>query len=338
MKNLQRKAFFTSFAVVATLVACGGGGNTSTPSVAVARAYLGTQAPGDVWSLSLTDTTFTAKNSATTFAYSGTVSPLSTGFKKLTVTVSTDPGVIAGSVGYATELPNTAVLVYLNAAKPPIVAAGIGDCPTAAQTYNWVVIPTGAWNYLSENAYGSVAMSVSSSSYSFNVTNFKINSTANAGSSSNGWACSGGTFTKTATTETISTVPSGALIYDRGVGLGGLVGIPQPAAQISGSQLANKTFIGVQWAAGTNTETIQGVFNPSGASIAGTSIDPVTGTTSNGGAIPVVYTATPGLLTGTSPWSNPMAFSVSQVGGKYIIFGVTYSGSNKPYNFLVVEK
>ncbi len=330
------------------------GSSTTTPT---SYSYLGTQSPGDVWSWTLTADSFSAKNVTKNYTYSGSKSTLASGFFKLVVTATTDPGVTPPATAYAVEFPNTALLVQPAGTAPRVVvAASAGACPTAADTYNWVTMPRLSWNSASDEAYGTAASTINSGSFTFNIQPNLLSGTALTPSySQSGWTCSNGSFAKSGATFAFGITPSGIFIGDEGAGAGGMIGVNAPATAVDLTAVKSKTYRGFQFS--TDTTTVANVTEPIGGEPAtgvnagkmlgfsygapDGNVETNTRCSSCNGFIDFTGQPSPGLVTGTITSGGGVrnaTFVISQVGGKYVIFGVTVTGSATPYNFLVVEQ
>lgn len=333
--------------------------NSSSSSSAAATptsySYLGTQSPGDVWTWTLGSTTFSAKNVTKSYTYSGTKSTLTSGFFKLVVTATTDPGVTVPATAYAVEFPNTALLVQPAGTAPRVVvAASAGACPTAADTYNWVTMPRVGWNQASDEAYGTAASSIASGTFTFNIQPNLLNTTAMTPYSQSGWTCSNGSFTNSGSTFAFGITPSGIFVGDEGAGAGGMIGVNAPTTNVNLADVMSKTYRGFQFS--TDTTSVANVTEPIGGEPAtganagkmlgfsyggDGNVETNTRCTTCDGIIDLTTQASPGLVTGTitsGGGTRNATFVISQVGGKYVMFGVTVTGSGAPYNFLVIEQ
>lgn len=361
--NLRLKVLLSGFAllaIVSSVTGCklwssGGGSSGSSGTSPVSYTYLGTQSPGDVWSWTSTATTFAADNLTRNYTYAGTKTALANGFLKLVVTSTTDPGVTVPATAYAVEFPDTALLVQPAGAAPRVVvAASAGACPTAADTYNWVTMPRLGWNPASDEAYGTAASAISSGSFTFNIQPNLLDTTAMTPYSQSGWTCSNGSFTNSGSTFAFGITPSGIFIGDEGTNAGGMIGVNAPAANVNLADVMSKTYRGFQFS--TDTTTVANVTEPIGGEPAtGADTGKMLGFSYGGdgnvetdtrcstcdGIIDLTTQSSPGLVTGTitsGGGTNNATFVISQVSGKYVMFGVTTTGSGAPYNFLVIEQ
>ena len=343
---------FIGTGIISLIAGCGGGDGVAVGVGAapiISRTYVGTQSPGDAWSVQIADTTFTAINTTKNITVSGSAATQPSGYKKLTVTsVSAGAaGIVVGDIGYAVELPSTAVIVYVGTGLP-IIAASSGACPTQNTKYNWITVPSTSWTPVSR-AYGTVMSTVTGPNFAFDLVNKTIYgnpTSATPTSSSTGWTCAAGAFSNSGDpTTTIGISPSGAFVSDDGLNAGGKMGVPQVA--VTAADLKGKQFIGVQWSVATRTEPIGGLID----SVNGTSLtasrfsDPSNGIVDISQNITLSYTnASSGILTSSFSTNQcnlldrPLALAVSQIGGKYFMYGISVNGNCQPYNIAVVEK
>lgn len=344
--------------LLSLLAACKIGGSSSGSngsSASGSYSYLGTQSPGDVWRWTMTASGFSATNVTKNYNYSGTKSSLASGFYKLVVTSTTDPGVTAPATAYAVEFPSTALLVQPAGASPKvIVAASSGACPTAADTYNWVTMPRVGWNQASDEAYGTAASSLGGGTFTFNIQPMLLNGTALTPYSQTGWSCSNGSFTNSSSTFAFDITPSGIFIGDEGTNAGGMIGVNAPASAINLADVMSKTYRGFQFS--KDTTAVANVTEPIGGEPGtGTNAGKLSGFSYGGdgnvetntrcstcdAVINLTTQSSPGLVTGTitsAGGTSNATFVISQVSGKYVVFGVTTTGSLAPYNFLVVQQ
>jgi hypothetical protein len=330
------------------LAGCGGSG-VQTASTA-SRSYLGTQAPGDVWSWQLTATTFSATNQTQNTHYSGTKATLPTGFLKLTIGSTDDPNVAAGSSAYALEFPGTALLVKPAGAdtKPPIVAGSLGGNPAGPNvSFNFVAVPGAAFDQTTSQAYGHVAFAVTNNTYSGTSKRFAIDGTALPDGPSN-FVGNNGLMTDTdgmnGVNATGAMTPTGVCVLDYGPNAGGVIGVIQPAANVNLSEMTSRSFRGYLINQGkTQCVTVTpngdgtlhgaGYANPSGVE---------TGTFDNGSGVTVSFTGqpNPGELTTTittTGSTETLVVAVNLVNGKYMLFGFGVGSDGKGYNVVLVE-
>ena len=141
---------------------------------------------------------------------------------------------------------------------------------------------------------------------------------------------------------------------DHGPGQGGFIGFEAPASNIdtSASALAGKEFRGVVFkneSSGEDTEPIWASANALGGIDGGHYTDFENGIASGTMVhLDFLTQLSPGVVTGTlTDVSNPtpvvedFTFMVSEINGKYFIFGIADESDSpaqsQPYNFLVME-
>lgn len=325
------------------LAGCGGAVSSTTN---LSHSYLGTQAPGDVWSWQLEDGTFTATNQTLGFHYSGTKSTLSTGFMKLTVTSSDDPNVTAGNSAYALELPGTALVIKPagDDTKSPIIATSLGTNPPGPQvSFNFVAVGGANYNPVNDQAYGHVTFDVAGNAYSGTSHRWAIDGTQLSDGPSN-FTGNNGLMTDTNMGATGAMTPSGVCALDYGPNAGGVIGVKQPAANIDLADLASRHFRGFLINNGKTqcvdvTPNGDGTLHGMGYSLPGGVED---GTSDQGAGVTVSFTSqpNPGEVTvtiATSGGSESMAAAINVVGGKYMMFCFGVGQDLKPYNVVLVE-
>lgn len=347
----------TLFAVFVTACGSGGGGSNNSGGT----TYLGTQSPGDVWTWTLdNNNNFSAVNMTLSNTYSGTYTTLSSGFLKLSVTVSSDPAVIATldvpAIAYAFEVPGTALIVKpAGADSDVIVAAAQGTCPTADASYNWTVMPSATWDSTTDEAYGVSTSTVTGSNFDFVHNLYQLDGTLMATSSDAGSTCADGLITQTGDPLVVGLTPSGFLIGDNGPNEGGFMGMTAPAADVdlSATALAGKEFRGVLFrngSTGDDTTLIWGRPNATTGTIldggtyinddveAGVENTEVTVTFGTQPSPGVVNAVLDPLLAGLV--SEDFTIMVNEINGKYFIFGISTVEGNatEPYNLIFIEQ
>ena len=359
-----------------SIMSCSSGGSG-------ANSYFGTQSPGDAWSWTITkdstgNGTFSATDNTTGYTYSGTVATLTSNYLQLTFTASTDSNVAVGSIAYAVEFPNTALMVKPAGAKDALViGAAQGACPSPA-SYNWIKVANLSWDVTSDPAFGTATLTGSASSptisvipYLLNTPPVQISTVTYTGS------CSNGVITTTSADKTtFGVTPSGVFIGDQGTN-GGVIGMLQPTAKIgsagilqAGRQFRGFVFMthppfesdGVTLQDGTQaiwstTTTSSAICGPGASSCisageyTGTNFASGTEDTCPGGDSCATFTldseVAPGEFAGTMTdshaGSHPFTLMINQINGKYMVFGFSQnqwgSGSNmSPYIFVVMEQ
>lgn len=357
--------FFLIASAVSILSNCGGSHSTTSSGA----TYFGTQSPGDAWSWTITrdstgSGTFSGVNNTSGNTYSGSVLTLSNNFLQLTITTTTDSNVTPGSIAYAIEFPNTALMVKPAGVKDAlIVAAAQGSCPSPA-SYNWIKVANQNWNVATDPAFGTAISTGAASNPVFSIAPYLLGDTALSTVTYSG-SCSNGVITSNAST-TFGVTPSGVFIGDQGTN-GGIIGMLEPSTKIGsaavlqqGRKFRGFVFMthppfesdGVTfqdktqaiWSttkgdnlitAGEYTDFAGGVEDtcPGGSSCATLSLD---------------NEVAPGEFSGTMidshAGSHPFTLMVNQINGKYMIFGFSQNQAGTdpnalyPYLFLVMEQ
>ena len=345
------------FSILVT--ACGGGSGDS--SSGGGDVYLGTQSPGDVWTWTLNnDNSFSAVNETLSHTYSGTYATLSSGFLKLSVTATSDPGVIATpaspAIAYAFEVPGTALIVKpAGADSDVIVAAAQGTCPTADAVYNWTVMPSATWDSTQDEAYGVTTSALTGSDFSFSHDLFQLDGTAIATVSDAGFTCAEGMITKTGDPLIIGMTPSGFLIGDNGPNAGGFMGMAAPVTNVdlSAAALAGKEFRGVLfrngstgndttliWARPDSTagdQLVGGAYvnDDVEGGVENTEVSVTFGTQPSPGVVTAVLDP---ILAGLP--SETFTVVINEINGKLFVFGISTVEGNatEPYNMIFMEQ
>ena len=340
---------FTALSVI-SIYSCSSDSSSTTTS----NSYTATQSPGDVWSWTLTSSTFEATNDTTGFTYSGTSETLENLFLKLTVTASTDPDVPTDGTGiaYALEVPGTALIVKpAGTDSKAIVGVGQGTCPTADTTYNWITIPRADWDATNSDAYGTAASTVSGTDLTFQISAFQLDGTS-IGTNTASTTCSNGVMTESGSgTATIGIAPSGTFVGDNGPNDGGFIGVVAPSADISTADItaASLEYRGVLFknndSSGDDTEPVWARRSSSGVMSGGNYTD-FEGNTESSEGVTVTFTSqpSPGVMQATltdSNGSSDFVFVVNQVDSSYVLYGIAQDaggGSTQPYNVLLVSQ
>lgn len=350
MKFKPLRVIFLLFAALSVISVYGC--SSSSSSSDSSNTYTATQSPGDVWTWTLTGSTFEATNDTTGFTYSGTKETLDNLFLKLTVTASDDPDVTTdgSAVAYALEIPGTAIIVQpAGTDSKAIVGVGQGTCPTADAEYNWITIPQASWDSTSSDAYGTASSTVSGSDISFAVESFTLGGSS-LGTNTASTTCSNGVMTDSAGDTTIGIAPSGTFVGDNGPNAGGFIGVVAPSADISFADItaSGLEFRGVLFKnndSGNDTEPVW-VRRSSSGVLTGGNYSDFEGNVENTDAVTITFDSqpSPGILHATLVDSNTSSFVfvVNQVDGKYVLYGISQdaatSGSTQPYNVLLVSQ
>lgn len=339
-----------ALAAAAAFVAAGcGGGSVTTTVQNLTRSYEGTQAPGDVWTWTLSNGTFTASDVTKNYTYSGTESLLPDGFLELTMQATTDPNVTVGEIAYAIELPNTALILQMAGSntQPPIAAGALGSNPPGPTiTYNYVKVPAPNWTN-AQPAAGYVTFAVTGNSYSGMTNPYSITGSSLAGQTLT-LTCTGGQLSGSGSSGQVyngAVAPSGVLALDAGPNKGGLIGVQQPATAVSTSALGSMTFHGFLVEAG-KTEAVQATPNGDGT-LTGQGYSNVQTGTFEGGESGVTASFGSQLVPGlvqmniqTSGGAETILCCVNVVGGKTMIlgFGAGSGSGNPPYNVMMIQE
>lgn len=350
---MRRTTFFGAMGLAGAVVAgamSGCGGSSVASVVPATRAYLGTQAPGDVWDWTISSGTFMATNETTGFTYTGTEAPLPTGFMKLAITATTDPGVTVGQAAYAVEIPGTALVIKPagDDANPPIVACSLGKNPAGPVCkFNWINIPKRGWA-ATDDAYGTAIFNVTGNSYDGTSNRFAIDGTA-LGPNPVVMTGDNGRMTMPngpgGATVTAAMTPAGVAVFDFGSGQGGVIGVKQAAANVDLADLASHTYKGLLINQGKTqcvsaTSNGDGTMHGQGYALGG---GVETGTSDNGSGVTITFTGQPApgevrISLTTSGGTETLVACINQVGGKYILFGFGEGSDTLPYNFLLVQQ
>jgi hypothetical protein len=264
---------------------CGGSGtsNNTVPSQQESppgayNSYVGTQGTGDVWQLSINQTT----NSfgATDFALQAQ-SGGAGGGGGLTGTGGFFNGIFAFDggflnftrtninpafqpMGFTFEIPDQLVFLRPDYAYPnqafiaqPPVAAVPGSCLniSSPETFQFVTLPNADWLSGSQTAYGSFQVATAGSTWNFSNLNQLLlsNSPSQPGASFSPGVCTAarpGTVISIPPSSTITTNntlivgPSGFLIMNQGAGTSSWVGMMQPVNALNTGNVANANYLG----------------------------------------------------------------------------------------------
>ncbi len=345
-KKITGLAACLGLGVLICVSGCGGAAGASVPST---RAYMGTQAPGDVWDWNISNGTFTATNETKGYTYAGTESVLTTGFMKLELTSTTDPGASAGQSAYALEFPGTALLIKPagDDANPPIMAGALGSNPPGPTVnFNFVSVPKLGWDAVTEPAYGTASFSVSGNDYTGTISKYLINDTLQSTGPGSFTMVGGRMTVGEPAGVTAAMTPTGVFVLDFGPGAGGVIGVKQPASNIDLADVASKGFKGFLVNQGkTQCVTVisngDGTLHGTGYALGG---GVETGESDAGGGVTITFNSQPApglakisLVTSGGP--ENLVVSIAQVNGKYMLFafGSPVNPGDNPYNVLLVQ-
>lgn len=304
-------------------------------------------------------------NTSSDTTVSGTVAYLPNGDEKIVATASTDPGTPVGGVIYVRELAGTTfTFLSTGTTSPPVtgevasgadwgIATQLTPCATTGVSYaaNVAVVEGPEYqqgsNLTTGDAYqtGTVTISVSagSATLGFSGNSYTINGTLTQAETGNSNPCSGGIFQANAGSN-----GSGEIAYDAaGVVVGANKGAGQPtslsngfagfgtssATMVSLSAVTAATYDGFIGGYIVGESTVKEAVPINAAPGGSNSLNACNysnfeaGTVATSGCSTIAFTSQPqpGVLIGTVGGSTPAAFVVSQVSGKYVIFGVVGS-------------
>lgn len=373
--TISSTGFVTAVAAGSTTISAALNGVTGTTGLTVTSSsgstssYVGTQSPGDLWSLSVNDSAsnFTATNQSASLTYSGSFSVLPNGFYKTTITSSTDPQLPAGTNGYALEVPGVAIVISLGGgADKPIAAITAGTCPTGTLSSGDLInLGHSTYDSTTSESYAVVNGTQSGANYNFTLDSYLLSGTLRtsvSGPLPNPGTCSNGVITVPnvpaqnggSSTVTAVSAPNGLYVLDLGrnsltnTGQGGAVGT---TTNISASQVSSAmglNYLGFVFKRNSTPITTFVGFGPgSGTSITGgsyTALD--TDPFNNHGTnitIDLPATNSNGFLQGTVTDSNgthtPFVAVITNSGGKYFLFGITTdTTTTTPYAILLAQQ
>ncbi len=372
MKHSARASFCILLVLLITstifMMSC-----SSSSTSSGSNSYFGTQSPGDAWSWTVTkdssgNGTFSAANNKSGSTYSGSVATLSDKFLQLTFATSTDSSVAVGSIAYAIEFPNTALIVKPAGVKDALViGAAQGTCPSPA-SYNWIKVANLGWDVAADPAFGTATLTGSTSSPTISVVPYLLNTpTVPMTTVTYTGSCSNGVITTTAADATkFGVTPSGVFIGDQGTN-GGVIGMLQPAAKIGTTAIlqTGREFRGFVFMTHPPFEsdgvTLQDMTQAIWSRTKGDNLihageytnlasgteDPCLGTDNSCATFSLDSEVAPGEFAGTMidshAGSHPFTLMINQINGKYMVFGFSRnqwgSGSDmSPYIFVVMEQ
>ena len=266
--------------------------------------------------------------------------------------------------------PGTAASAVSNTRPVVLVAKAASAGFAVGTTFNWVVVPTTIWTAgtisgssiscptSTGNVRGTgsvtavsgsmITISINEYNYcDFQTTTGAIQTLTDLGSGEIQGTNSG-------TTITFQVSPSGTFMGDSTAvtlqNVAGFIGMKAPTSNIDTATFysQNRTFRGfvfrtVSGGSGTPyTEPVGGTVTAGATTISGFTMNPVTGALSSGGnTISLGATQqTPGVFSGATitPGSgvHPATFVITQVNGKYFVYGFGYDGM--PFNFMLIEQ
>jgi len=331
-------------------MACGGGGSSAEdPS----RTYVGTQSPGDLWAWALDpDGTFTARNQTLAYDYAGTWTVLPSDFLLLTVTSTTEPGMVTPATAYAVEVPWSALVVKpAGAAANVIVAVSTTSCPSGVDMdLGWVELADASFDVASDSAYGTADVTMAGSTWDVEVDAFLLDGTSAGSDSLPGMTCAAGIVTDPADADAVLAMAStGVFVRDGGPGDGAAIGMRLPTTPVDLADLvaAGREFRGIHYRDDSPVaeDSVPVWARPDGAGgLWGHEYDDIeTNVESPPPYAQVTFDTQvrPGIVRGTltdSAGMRDIVYVIGRLGGRYFVFGIsvdTHDGT--PYNFIVVE-
>lgn len=332
----------SALGLLGLMLTLGCGGSSTGASVARTLNYRGTQAPGDVWSYAIGAESFTATNSTLSHDYTGSVSELPSGFKKLTIATTNDPDVNVGDVAYSVEIPDTALLVKpVNGAA--IVACGLGDQPTGSSLqYNWVSVPEENWTSSGSPAYGMVSFTSTGTTFTGQVTSYYADGSLK-NQFEDSFTYEGGNLTQPESPDLNGAItPSGTFMLDFGPQHGGGIGVKRPSANLDADEISNRTFVGIS-VNRHNSNCVQAVGDGHGTFMANDFTDVETGTLStdpeHSCSVTLGTQIAPGLFQATltaGTDSSAMIVTANKAAGKWVLYA--FGTDDGAYNVMLVER
>jgi hypothetical protein len=255
---------FCLFLIVVSLLVINGCGSAATSGGSSGGnrsgtySYSGTQAPGDVWTWTISTETFSGSNETTGFWITGEWTTLTTGFGKAHIKNSNDSGAI-NEYAYFLEFPNTALIV-----KPAnsdddnrvMICAASATIEPDQGIYLYVHIPEDGWS-LGSPAYGTVEAQEQGgvgTKWQFNTVDRLLSGeVGSVNVSGYHFILTNGSFTNEQGSGVDPTkifmTPSSMFTGDSGPGRGGLVGAPYMAITTTemNSTIMSHTFKGVRF-------------------------------------------------------------------------------------------
>jgi len=214
------------------------------------NTYVGTQSPGDVWTVAIDHSAHTFSStdiSARTPPVSGLFASDS-GFLNLSET-NTPPAF--QPAGFALEILGRAALIRPGVNTTPLVPLVLqSGCPNInAVTLQFVALPSSTWAVGTDTAYGQLLVSANGPAWSFfKLQQFTLGgSPSQAGASLSSGVCAqslAGTVVTVPPASTMALGPSGFFVMDQGLGSPGKVGVIQPATALGTSDVVSGLYLG----------------------------------------------------------------------------------------------
>jgi hypothetical protein len=253
------------------------------PPAGPINSYFGTN--GDLWNVSIdhVNSQLTAKNVTNGVILAGSAAGTfitSGGFLDIALSNGgTPPDLVGQEGGFALDIPSRAALLRLGNPSNPLIplVATVGCFTTSGKlTYQYVTVPTPAWQSSTDVAYGTFQASAAGPNWSFsNITQYTLAGTAptNPGAGLPPGYCAQSTLgfavtaSSSATSPPLATVtmafsPSGFFLEDNGsqqgapqgvvpsnaLGTGvGAIGVVQPSTPLSTGSVTGAHYLGFMY-------------------------------------------------------------------------------------------
>lgn len=221
--------------------------------------YVGTQAPGDVWQLGISDTSatdgvFGFQNQGS----NGLTGPLSGTGSQPTARASNGFLVLFNFGGIAVEMPGDMALLtpgnqyesQISSSNGRVIAAVANSCPhlTAMTNFQFVALADEDFD-LTKDAYGVAAVTESAANtYNFAFDSFTLDGGTGTSNTLSGLSCDSNlkvfsSTSATGITTTIAISASGLMVIDNGTGIP-TVGLQRPTANLSTAAILGGQYLG----------------------------------------------------------------------------------------------
>ena len=337
--------------------------NSRDKSYSTVHHYFGTQAPGDVWSWTTENYTFSGSNETTGLYFSGKYSITSNGYMKATIeSTSNNVNMPAGTIIYGLEIPGTMLIIkpgINNTVDRMIVCAAKAQSAQLGK-FNCVEIPYKNWERLGCAGYLTFEVSAG---YTFDVWPSRTDGVPVPGweyEHNTGIVFNDGIYSLPGHPGKICIMESGVLVDDSGANSDGIIGLQEPDTIITSTDAANASVdyrgvlyqytTGVGAGAGTaethligarkdpSREGVLQIYNWVGDNFEDGSPDYTNcvtielGTNINNGILKGKYSD----ASGTTNYSE---VAISKIDNKYIAFGIsTLPISNYPVNVVLIQR
>jgi len=329
---------------VLTALSCGGGGSSSSGATGatIAGSYVGTQTPGDFWTLEIAaDNTgafrFDAANAGTGYSYSGTAAAMTdnaAGFTRFTIETTDDPGLSAGDNVYGVVIPKVATVVapgpfeakdhsvsgeppmfQFTSVSPPIFFVERAKCEDlqSGGTSNVIFMPDPSFDSRTDPVFYRVDMTYDnvSSTYGGTIDAYRLDNTYIGRQPLSTGTCDNGVLSfpdpGAGGDIRVSFTPSGAFFVDFPRGGGGMLGTVSDNA-ISAAGVFGKSFVGFYF--NSHYEYADGTSSPEATPIAAK-------IAADGSAVDVTFFTDIRAGTASAPLSLPMALGTQVFPGAF---------------------